>query len=78
MKFLYLILSPSGTISTTYFFSLSLTDKLDKKDLHDLFQELNLLGTLESRGPGDEPLICYHKQLLYLGADGGVKLGSPA
>lgn len=47
---------------------------LDEKEVHELLEELFMLGKIESIGPGDKPLPCYSNKLIYLDSDSKVEL----
>lgn len=61
------------------FISTSENDEVlfDQKAGYALLEELSLDGKILSIGPGDEPLLCYNKKLVYLDSDSKVNVVDP-
>lgn len=49
----------------------------DYKAGYELLEELSLVGKIVSIVPGDEPLLCYYRKILFLGSDRKVNVCNP-
>jgi len=44
----------------------------DEKAGYALLEELSLAGKIVSIGPGDEPLLCYYRKMIFVDSDSQV------
>lgn len=49
----------------------------DDKAGYALLEELSLAGKIVSIGPGDDPLLCYYRKIIYLDTDSKVHVCNP-
>jgi hypothetical protein len=49
----------------------------DEKAGYALLEELSLAGKIVSIGPGDDPLLCYYRKIVFLDSDSKVHVCDP-